>query len=429
MNVYEASMKRIDFIFNEFDDVYLSFSGGKDSGATFNLLADYCKANQKKFSVLFVDMEGAYKNTVDFVKEMIDEHRSVLNDVHWVCLPFYGDNASSNIEPIWHFWDTNKKDKWIREMPTEKYVINIDNYKAIFGELNLNLRFSQFVDWYGKWRAKKYGKTANFMGIRTQESLNRWRALNREDVNRYCDKQYTVDRKNGVVNVYPIFDWSVEDIWIYNGKFNKRYNKTYDLYWRAGVPLSAMRIDEPFGVEERNGIMLWKELEPQTWSKMVERVKGVNLSVLGFGTKAIGQINDVTLPSGHTWKSYLDFLMDTLPLSTKEMYQAKFDRFIEYWKTEGSVLSEHELNILKETQNDFYNFTEITQNRGDKKKHKVIAKVIPDENPNNIKSLSYKRMVLAILKGDIFGKTLSFGVSKKQIEMRNNLVKQYKEML
>lgn len=429
MNVYDAAKKRIEYIFSEFEDVYLSFSGGKDSGVTFNLLADYCKANDRKFSVLFVDMEGAYQNTVKFVKELIDEHREVIKDIHWVCLPFYGDNASSNIEPIWHFWDTKKQEKWIREMPKEDYVINIDNYQEVFGDIDLNLRFGQFVDWYGKWRADQYGKTANFMGIRTQESLNRWRALNRDDVNRYNGKKYTVDRRNGIVNVYPIYDWQVEDIWTYNGKFNKNYNKTYDLYWRAGVSLSAMRIDEPFGVEERNGIMLWKELEPQTWGKMVERVKGVNLSVLGFGTKAIGSMRNVTLPADHTWKSYLEFLMTTLPESTRIMYKEKFDKFIDYWKTEGSVLSDEELQILKEKQSDSYEFTDVPQTRGDKKKHKIIAKEVPDENPNNIKSLSYKRMVIAILKGDIFGKTLSFGVSKRQIEMRNNLVKEYKEML
>lgn len=430
MNVYEAAVSRIEYIFDEFDDIYISFSGGKDSGTTFNLMVDIAKKKGKKFSVLYVDMEGMYKNTIDFVTDMINTNREYLNDVHWVCLPFYGDNANSNIEPIWKFWDSEKQDLWIREMPKEDYIINLDNYKSVFGnELSLDMRFGQFVSWYGAWRVKKYGKTANLMGIRTQESLNRWRAVHADRVAKYNGKKFTVDNKNGVVNVYPIYDWQVEDIWRYSGKFEKKYNKTYDLFYRAGVTLSKMRIDEPFGVEERNGIKLWKELEPETWGKMVERVKGVNLSQLGLGTQAVGNIKKMKLPKGHTWKSYLEFLLDTLPKSTRDIYQKKFDRFIEYWQKEGSVLSDQEIEILKAEQEDDYIFTDRNQTRGDKKKKKIIAKNVPDDNPQNIKSLSYKRMVLAILKGDIFGKTLSFGATKDQIKKRDELVSKYKEIL
>ena len=41
--VYEALQKRFDFIFQEFDNIYISFSGGKDSGLLLNLLLDYRK--------------------------------------------------------------------------------------------------------------------------------------------------------------------------------------------------------------------------------------------------------------------------------------------------------------------------------------------------------------------------------------------------
>ena len=32
INVYDAANERIDFIFKNFERIYLSFSGGKDSG-------------------------------------------------------------------------------------------------------------------------------------------------------------------------------------------------------------------------------------------------------------------------------------------------------------------------------------------------------------------------------------------------------------
>ena len=40
-NVYEATQERLKFIFENFDNIYVSFSGGKDSGLLLNLVLDY----------------------------------------------------------------------------------------------------------------------------------------------------------------------------------------------------------------------------------------------------------------------------------------------------------------------------------------------------------------------------------------------------
>lgn len=45
MDVYTAFLKRMEFIFREFENIYVSFSGGKDSGLLLNLVLDY----QKKY--------------------------------------------------------------------------------------------------------------------------------------------------------------------------------------------------------------------------------------------------------------------------------------------------------------------------------------------------------------------------------------------
>ena len=44
-NVYEAFQQRMHFIFTEFDNIFVSFSGGKDSGLLLNLTLDF----QKKY--------------------------------------------------------------------------------------------------------------------------------------------------------------------------------------------------------------------------------------------------------------------------------------------------------------------------------------------------------------------------------------------
>ena len=56
INVYDASMERIEFIFNEFENIVVSFSGGKDSGVLLNLCLKYMREHNitKKLIVFIV---------------------------------------------------------------------------------------------------------------------------------------------------------------------------------------------------------------------------------------------------------------------------------------------------------------------------------------------------------------------------------------
>ena len=42
-NVYDALQERFHYLFQEFPNIYISFSGGKDSGVLLNLLLDFKK--------------------------------------------------------------------------------------------------------------------------------------------------------------------------------------------------------------------------------------------------------------------------------------------------------------------------------------------------------------------------------------------------
>ena len=48
INVYEAVQARLDKIFSDFDNIYVSFSGGKDSGVLLNLCIDYIREHRLK---------------------------------------------------------------------------------------------------------------------------------------------------------------------------------------------------------------------------------------------------------------------------------------------------------------------------------------------------------------------------------------------
>lgn len=428
-NVYEAAKERIAYIFENFEDIYISFSGGKDSGVMLNLVLDYMRTNNvnKKISVLFIDLEAFYKKTIDFIEKMLFENMDLI-EPYWICLPMLTTNAVSMYEPYWIFWDPEKKEKWVREMPQHNFVINLKNNPFDFYKKNMT--FEEFVVSFGDWFARKHGnnQTACLVGIRCDESLNRYRAVFRKDKNSYNGKIYSTKVGANIYNFYPIYDWRVEDIWIYNGKFHKYYNSIYDLFYKAGVSLSKMRICEPYGDEQKAGLNLFKVIEPETWIKVVDRVSGANFGNIYCKTKALGA-KKTTLPNGHTWKSYCKFLLNTLPTETKKIYIKKFVKFIRYWNLVGSPTSDED--ILQLDPKMIVN-TQQFSNRGTGDKYVIKFLEIPDVLPgldNKTDFLSWKRMCMAILKNDITCQSLSFSITKRQILKQQELIQKYKEML
>lgn len=329
-NVYEASKERISWTFDNFEKVYISFSGGKDSTVMIHLVMDEAIKRNKKIGVLFVDLEGQYKITIDHIQDIYNMYADYI-DPYWVCLPIHLRNAVSVFETHWVCWDENRKDDWIRQLP--KKCINDKSYFPFFYE---GMEFEDFVPEFGSWYAE--GKTcACFVGIRTSESLNRWRTIASDKKKKFNDKKYTTLVQDSVYNVYPIYDWKTEDLWIFHSKFkNKNHNKLYDLMHMAGLTLHQMRICQPYGDDQRRGLWLFHLIEPETWSKIVARVNGANSGALYINES--GNINGyrkITKPENHTWKSFSNLLINSMPPKTKEHYENKIAIFQKWWIEKG----------------------------------------------------------------------------------------------
>jgi predicted phosphoadenosine phosphosulfate sulfurtransferase len=432
INVYDAACKRIDFIFNNFESIYVSFSGGKDSGVMLNLVIDYMRKNNvnRKIGVLFMDLEAFYKGTIDFIEKMIFDNLDLI-EPYWVCLPMLTTNSVSMFEPYWIFWEESKRSKWVREMPIYNFIIN--KFNNPFDFYKPNMTFEEFIEYFGDWYSSAHGnkKTACLVGIRTDESLNRFRAIARNDKGFYDNKIYSTVISDKTVNFYPIYDWHVNDIWTYNGKFHKPYNRIYDLFYKAGVPLHKMRICEPYGDEQKAGLNMFKVIEPDTWVKVVDRVSGANFGNIYAGSKATG-VKHIDLPEGHTWKSYCKFLLKTLPKETRDIYTKKFVRFIRYWQQVGCPIDDNDILLLEKLAPDAFINTHSYSNRGKGSKEVIKATAIPDMLPgldNKADFLSWKRLCMTIIKNDITCQSLSFSITKRQVLRQNELLQKYNEML
>lgn len=138
----------------------------------------------------------------------------------------------------------------------------------------------------------------------------------------YKTYNWTTEISKNIYNAYPIHDWQVEDIWVANAKFNWSYNKIYDLFYHAGLTVHDMRVASPFNDAATESLKLYRVIEPALWSKLVGRVNGANFTAIYGGTSAMAW-KEIKLPKNHTWKSYLEFLLTTLPSYTRERYLKK----------------------------------------------------------------------------------------------------------
>lgn len=424
-NVYEAALERVEFTFNEFEKICVSFSGGKDSGIILNLFLDYMRKHgiKEKIGVLFIDLEGQYTATIEYMQKMLTENADLIIP-YWVCLPLNLRNAVSMYEPYWCAWEPGLEDKWIRPMP-DFPVIKDQDYFPFY---RYRMEFEEFVPEFNKWFADGK-KTASIVGIRSNESLNRFRTIVSTSKERYKGHGWTTvsPADPNVINVYPIYDWGVEDIWIANGKNEWDYNKLYDMFYKAGVSLASMRICQPYGDDQRIGLDLYRVIEPETWARVVNRVSGANFGNIYCGTKAIGY-RQVQLPKGHTWKSYTKLLLASLPPETRANYVDRFITFIRHWNRIGSGLPDDVLDALPESA---VVTNEIT-NRGSKDKRIVRYKRIEDHIDGDIESKRYaptwRRMAMCILKNDHMCKGLSFAQTKNQSERQRQLIEKYRNL-
>lgn len=424
MNVYEAAQQRLKLLFEEFDNIYVSFSGGKDSGVLLNLCIDYIRKNNldRKIGVFHLDYEAQYQFTTDYVDETLASNSDIL-EVYRCCVPFKVTTCTSMHQNYWRPWEKSKQELWVSPLPENCYTENdFDFYKSNMWDYEFQEKFSL---WYHKKKNAK--KTVCLVGIRTQESLNRWRAIHSDkNYKNYNGHNWTKKMYDNVFNAYPIYDWLTTDIWTANGKFNWNYNKLYDLFYKAGVPLEKQRVASPFLSAASDSLKLYQVIEPNTWGKLLMRVNGVNFTGIYGGTTAMGW-QSIKLPPNHTWESYMYFLLSTLPEETKANYLDKLSTSVKFWREKGGVLSSEVIQKLKDAGVKI----EVGETTNYKtSKLPVKMDYIDEINIAEAKDLpTYKRMCICIMKNDHLCKYMGFSLNKNEMARRKNIIEKYKSLL
>ena len=388
VDVLEAARARIAWTFDRFDRIYVSGPSGKDSSVMLHLAAAEARRRGRKLGVLYIDLEAQYKATIDHVREMFALYADVI-EPHWIALPIHLRNAVSMTKPYWMCWDPAECVRWVRQ-PEPGSITD----PSVFPFFRVGMEFEEFVEEFGDW----YGgdePAACLVGIRTDESLNRWRSIAKDRASRVDGKPWTARKGLQTCNVYPIYDWRTEDLWTFVAREGLPYNRIYDLMHAAGLTLHQMRICQPYGDDQRKGLDLFHVMEPETWARVVARVEGANAGALYCreSGNVLGN-RKAELPDGHTWESYADLLLSSLPTHERDHFEDKIAVFLKWYMKRG--------------------YPDGIPDAADPKDE--AARRVP----------SWRRIVKVILKNDRVCKGLSFsqqGSRKEQQEKYKDMMK------
>ncbi|MCI9016338.1 MAG: DUF3440 domain-containing protein [Clostridia bacterium] len=360
------------------------------------------KKYNKKFDILYIDLEAQYSLTIQHIYEL--KQLSQVRDFYHIALPLALRNAVSILQPKWICWERASKNLWVRDLPKDS--INISN--CPFPWFKEGEEFEDFIIQFANWYQKKWGgRVACGVGIRTDESLNRFRTITfQTNKTTFKNKNWTTKISMGenyieVFNFYPIYDWSTEDIWGAVSKLDLKYNQIYELMYKNGLNIHEQRLCQPYGDDQRNGLDQFKALEYETWEKVVNRVNGVNFGNIYCRTTALGNLKS-SKPKFMTWKEYTIFLLESIGIYNSDLmlhYYRKIKKFA-YWY---------------------------------KKRDNIDIPDIPDEAnsklENQKKVISWRRIARAIEKNDFYMKRLCFAQTKTDNEELKRLIHKWDNLL
>lgn len=299
INVLEAAQKRIARVFDEFENIFVSVSGGKDSTCLYYLCLAEAEKRDREINVFFLDQEAEYAGTIEQMRILMN-HPSVRP--YWFQVPIYLTNATSYSQIFLYAW--GEGEEWMRE----KEDIAIKELSVEYPK-----RFYKFFDWFEQQQTEP---TAFMVGLRSKESMNRFRAVTKNPG--FKNIPWSTTTKNPrCFRFYPIYDWTFGDVWKYIADNNLPYNSIYDkLYCLKGMKIDEIRVSNLIHEKSFKCLSYLQEIEPETYDRLCRRLKGVHSAALYASEDMV--YNAARLPANfRSWKEYRDFLLETAPIDAK----------------------------------------------------------------------------------------------------------------
>lgn len=322
-NVYEAAKARIRRIFETHTDVpiVVSFSGGKDSTVVLNVTKEVMdELGVKSIPVFWLDQEIEAPHVVEYMRRI---QALPWVDLHWVQSEFPKYNAHQGK------WDKAwpKGGKWLREKEQNNPHTDFDlsDYEKS------NTEYDFFL-------SKMFGNGyVTIGGLHIDESMTRRVSLLKKVEN--VESCPATKDKHGMI-YYPLFDWSVKDIWAYIFKNRLDYCKLYN-YMFAFMPLENCRVGSYWHEQSHKAIKLMKEISPYFYDNVSERLGGISSTTQSYELLC-SFVKDVP-PYFSSWGEYSEYLIDNLvkeefKMPMKKRLKTSRDRFMKESKGNQEII-------------------------------------------------------------------------------------------
>lgn len=298
-NVLEAARKRVARVFGEFERVFVSVSSGKDSTVLYHLCLEEAERRNRTINLFFLDQEAEYQGSVETMRRMMNHPRVVP---WWFQIPLYMTNATSYAHEFLYAW--GEGEEWTR--PQEDIAI-----KVVDGEYPK--RFYHFFDWFERQQTEP---TAFLVGLRSKESLNRFRAVTQSPG--YDSIPWSTRTKSPYsFRFYPIYDWTFGDVWKFIADNGVPYNPVYDrMYCLKGKRVNDIRISNLIHEKSLSCLAELQEIEPETYERLCRRLQGVHAAAI-YVREGVIYTAEVLPARFPTWRAYRDYLLESAPMDDR----------------------------------------------------------------------------------------------------------------
>lgn len=352
-SVREAAEERIRYIFDEFENIIVSISGGKDSTVLAYMALQEAHRRNRRIGIFFLDEEVVYQSTIEQVKWVMNLYPE--NTIkYWFQFPFKLTNAVSYAEGQLICWEPGKHKIWMRpKEPDSIQHIPWDTSTQTVRDKNKGFGFYDVLENFQ--RTSK--NTAFLVGLRATESPNRYRAVVKNPGYKDIYWSTAIRRSEGTYSMYPLYDWNFHDIWLYIYENDIRYSRIYDYQWKKGLHMQEIRVSSLIHEKSFKSLADLPEFEPKTFDRLCKRVKGMQVGNL-YG-KDPKLLRAQKLPKNYSsWMEYRDFLLETYPDKDKKwIFEKRFsahlnNNYVARQQCRQLILNDYENNLPVKNDED-----------------------------------------------------------------------------
>jgi predicted phosphoadenosine phosphosulfate sulfurtransferase len=343
--VLDAARKRIAWLFDEFPNVVVNFSGGKDSCVVLNLtLEEAERRGRLPVPVHWIDQEAEWQATVDYTQSVMEDPRVLPR---WFQMPMKIFNATSTIEPWLLCWNPADRERWMRDKWPGAIVDNpfgTDRFSELFPAILAHYYPNEPV--------------ASIGGVRAEESVRRTMAVTELATYKWVTWGTVQSKKLGHYNFYPIYDWGYQDVWKAIHQHGWSYCSIYDKMYQYGYPTRDMRVSNLHHETAIKHLRFLQEIEPHTWDRLTRRLRGINTVKHLQGTSMEAPKN--LPPMFASWIEYRDYLLARLVTDpeARDAFAKKFASLDKRYEGMRSSEKRHKVEVSAILAND-YEFTKI----------------------------------------------------------------------